>query len=47
MTCWICEEYEHCPFPVCYEQEVTERIKAEEKQFDLFEEPYGEIDRDN
>lgn len=38
MTCWICEEYEECPYPVCYEQEVTEIIKREkESQIDLFE----------
>lgn len=30
LTCPICSEYPECPFPICYEQEVTNRIIREE-----------------
>ena len=40
LTCWICQEYDECPWPICYEyeREVTERIKQEEEAQDMFEE---------
>jgi hypothetical protein len=31
MTCWICEEYGECPYPVCSEQETIEHVKREEQ----------------
>jgi hypothetical protein len=30
MTCWICQEHAQCPFPICAEQEKTEKIKIEQ-----------------
>lgn len=32
MNCWICEEFDKCPYPVCYEQETTDQIKREENE---------------
>lgn len=29
LTCWICEEHDTCPYPVCAEQETTVRIQHE------------------
>ena len=30
LTCWICEEHERCPFPICYEQErVSKQLEKE------------------
>lgn len=38
LSCWICIEQGGCDYPICYEQEITERIKREkESQLDLFE----------
>lgn len=36
MKCWICEEFEECPYAVCAEQEVADRLKEEEQQMDMF-----------
>lgn len=30
MTCLICEEFEKCPYPVCYEQELESKRLREE-----------------
>lgn len=39
MTCWLCSEFDQCPYPVCYEQEVADLIRREEEgQLDMFEE---------
>ena len=39
LTCFICQEYDECPYTVCYENEIAERVKQEEEaQIDMFEE---------
>lgn len=37
LVCFICADEGYCQYPVCYEQEITERMKQEEEaQGDLF-----------
>ena len=30
MNCWICEPFEKCPYPCCYEQEAESKKLREE-----------------
>lgn len=33
-TCWICEEFDQCPYPVCYAQEKESKQLAEDWERD-------------
>lgn len=35
-TCWICEEYDECPYPVCYPVEESKEL-AEDWDEGIFE----------
>lgn len=38
LSCWICQEYDECPYGDCYENEIAERVKQEEEAQGMFEE---------
>lgn len=43
LSCWICEEFDECPFPVCYEQQSKQLSKEWDEEKALTQDEIKEI----